>query len=436
MKNNENLNNTGFIVPKKTSLHFDEDKGKLYKFNRLSIEVIRFGNPFPAAFIKTKNRNWNGYLPSRLFPFLFYEPSIEKLNSDNEGLRRFAEYRLDIYKTIAAWVGQETVDLIKMFKSRQWHIYTLLFNGAKESHELICTNPALGYLITMHHYFHKLKSRSYKRSERSLIRKKRKDILEYFGFPRKEAVVRIFSKLDPSSCNFERFNAWRKEMSRSPDLIRRLSFYEKHNDLSLAILNSEDLYPIVHYNLIDQLAKGKQNDYDLNAVYMLFDIIRMQTTLSVLNIPARNVFFRTIGEIYEVHDEMVDLMMKVSTGKECQYGAGLLPDVKNDDLHLEGITDFRNLLLEGKTMHHCIASYHDQLKRSEGYHVAKMILPERLTILYRQDKKRCKLIEVKGKCNTNPREESLQIIRNWIGGQEVITLGTPQLTVFDDFNDY
>jgi len=429
MNNSKDLTHTGFVAPEKTSLLFDEDKGKLYKFNRLSIEVIRFGDPFPAAFIKTKRHNWQGYMPSRLFPFLFYKPSLEKLNSDKEGLRRFAEYRADIYKTISTWVGKETVDLVTMFTSRHWRLYTLLINGGKESHELI---RALGYLISLHLYFHSLKSRRYKRSERSLIKKKRKDILEYFGFPRKEAVVKIFSKISPAACDFYFFQDLRNLLNKSPEAIRRLSFYQRYNGLSLSVLLNNDIYPKLHNSLIDQICQRFPNEEDVNSVALLFDIVRMQKFLSEHHIPQRHLFFKTFSAINVVHEEMVDLMMKVSTGKECQYGSGFLPDVKNDELHLEGITNYQNLLLEGKTMHHCIASYHQQLKRKEGFCVAKMVIPERLTILYRQEKERCRLMEVKGKYNTNPQAGSLQIIKKWIEGHPVSSDFDPQWTLFDE----
>lgn len=68
---------SGFIPPERKALSFDPESGKLYKFSPDRVEVIRLGDPYPAAWQKTARTGfWQNRLPKSPFPWLFSPPRI------------------------------------------------------------------------------------------------------------------------------------------------------------------------------------------------------------------------------------------------------------------------------------------------------------------------------------------------------------------------
>jgi len=429
-----NLKEQSFIVPKRRSLQFDEETQKIYSFDPSEIRVVRLGAPYPAAYVKSEqSRYWKTYCPSGSFPFLFGLPSKEFLKHEDEKHRNYAEFKLALYNKLITLIGEDKINLLQQFPSRHWFLYCFLENGGDYAFDLLKSNPALGYLVSAHALFHPLKSKNYWRSARSLLLKKRKDILDYFGFPRKEATVKLFAKIEHRSLKNKVLFTLRKNLREKPDLLRTLSFYSKHNESSLYILNSE-LSKVFHSSFIEQIAQGKLGMNRHHFFHLVKDIKRMQTVLAEHNVPSKTLLFKSRFDVGFLHDELMDTINSFqSKSQNFIYPAGPLPDIKDQRLHIESIKNSAMLYAEGKEMNHCIYSYNDELKKGDHFAV-RMLRPERLTLFIRKDNGRCTLLEVRGRNNSLPKNEILTLIDQWL--TENIRFEDPnQLTLFDELSE-
>jgi len=437
LKHKEGSANNGFQRPLRRSVVFDADKGKIYRFNLTFIEVIRLKGSYPAAYYKSEEDCfWKNYTPSLDFPFLFPKPYPLLDEGSSAQLQKYINYLLDLYASIVNYIGRDKISAIEQFNERHWFLYSLLENCKEPAMELLQSNPAMAYLISAHGVFHTLKSRQYWRSARSLIRKKRKDILAYFGFPASEATVKLFSRIAPEDCNNELLFTLHKKLQDHPEYLRELSFYPVHNRHSLNIVLS-GFRPAFTHSAINEIASLKSPESGLFSLSTVRDVFRMQKTLADHGYPAQKILFRSIRDIDVIHDELVDIMNWIVSVHDYQYQPSPLKEVKRSSLWIESINSAMDLHREGFGMHHCIYSYHEIIAQGR-YFAARMLYPERLTILYKESIStfdhtiKYELVDARGAYNQGPNENSLRLIGQWLKKQITEYYDPNQLTIFDD----
>ena len=402
----------------KRAIIFKEEEGKLYHFTKRYIKVIRLGNPYPAAYQKKlKDNYWECFLPTQPFPFLFYPPKPENLKSNNYAIRLNALHKESIYKSMEAYIGAEKIELLNGFTSRFWFILCLLFRGGNYALELMQTNPAIGYLLSAYAVFHPLKSKKYWQSSTKLITKKRKDILGYFGFPACETMVKTFAKIKPESCSTNIFFILRTSLQNNPNLLRTLSYFPVHNDYSLFLV-CKRLDIMQNYNLIAEIANMNQEEV-LNINSQINDIYRMLEVLRENGLQDRKVILKNITDLNTYHDELVIQILKLRKIDFVPLPEGIAKDIKCHTLWIEHIHNSIELYREGMEMHHCIYSYLSDIRAKTRF-VARMLYPERLTILYENTKNDgLKLKDARGKYNTTPDQNSFCLIKLWLAGVEM-----------------
>ena len=142
------------------------------------------------------------------------------------------------------------------------------------------------------------------------------------------------------------------------------------------------------------------------------DIFRMARQLSIQNI--RDMIFscRGFDALSHLHDK---LMLRIN-----KKAADSLPLFKYPPPPIMGtdniipITDSRQLCLEGETQHHCVASFHREIKRKR-YYVYKITGPERATlgILIKPGNK-IQIDQLKLRYNAEPSDRTRSLITRWL----------------------
>ncbi len=430
---------SGFIPPERKALSFDPESGKIYKFFPDRVEVIRLRDPYPAAWQKTARTGfWQNRLPKSSFPWLFSPPQPLLLEAQSEALQRYLAFTAALHGEIAAWVGGEQVALLDSFSSRSWFLHCLFAHGGERALELARTNPSLAWLLSAHAVYHPLAGRRYWRSIRSLLDKKRRGILDYFGFPASEAAVRLFSRIRPASCGTSLFFILRSQLRESPDLLRQLSFHPLHNSTSLRIICSR-LRPRFSFHALAEIAALDPHHGELDASLKLRDVFGMSKALAANGAPQPWFEIRSLASLDTLHDELVEKLNQLDPEENLAYGEPPLPDIRRSALWIEGIRCSTELLREGRSLRHCIYSYHGMVSRGECF-VARMLVPERLTILYRESYDRfsgaagLELVDARGSCNALPAPDSLRLISLWLQRQEIHFQDPDQLTIFDGWD--
>jgi len=401
-----------------SALIFNAEQGKVYHFTKRSIEVIRLANPYPAAYRKSfETNNWQCYIPSKPFPFLFNKPHINNLSSTIYPIRKNAQNKESVYKKMVAYAGEDKIALLNLFSDRFWFIYCLLMREGNYAVELMNTNPALGYLLSAPAVFHPLKSKKYWQAVNKLVKMKRKDILGYFGFPACETMVKTFAKIKPESCSTNIFFILRTSLQNNPNLLRTLSYFPVHNDYSLFLV-CKRLDIMQNYNLIAEIANMNQEEV-LNINSQINDIYRMLEVLRENGLQDRKVILKNITDLNTYHDELVIQILKLKKIDFVPLPEGIAKDIKCHTLWIEHIHNSIELYREGMEMHHCIYSYLSDIRAKTRF-VARMLYPERLTILYENTKNDgLKLKDARGKYNTTPDQNSFCLIKLWLAGVEM-----------------
>lgn len=402
----------------KSTLIFSAEEGKLYHFTKRKIKVIRFGSPYPAAYQKQlKNNYWESFLPTQSYPFIFRMPKADNLKSSNYAIRLDARHKESIYKSMEAYIGAEKIELLNRFASRHWFILCLLLREGNYAFELMQTNPAIGYLLSAHAVFRPLKSKKYWQSSAKLITHKRKEILGYFGFPACESMVKTFANIKPESCSTNIFFILRTSLQNNPNLLRQLSFFPVHNafSLSLVCMGADE---ILNYNLIAKIATMNQKEIEIIS-FQISDIYRMREIIKDNGLPVKKMNLRTMAEVQNYHDELAKQITKIDQVDYEPFPESIAKDIKCHTLWIEHIHNSIELYREGTEMHHCIYSYLRDI-RAKTYFVAKMLYPQRLTVLYYEsEKKGLELKEARGKCNVPPDPNSICLIKLWLAGVEM-----------------
>jgi len=401
-----------------SALIFNAEQGKVYHFTKRSIEVIRLANPYPAAYRKSfETNNWQCYIPSKPFPFLFNKPHINNLSSTIYPIRKNAQNKESVYKKMVAYAGEDKIALLNLFSDRFWFIYCLLMREGNYAVELMNTNPALGYLLSAPAVFHPLKSKKYWQAVNKLVKMKRKDILGYFGFLACETMVKTFAKIKPESCSTNIFFILRTSLQNNPNLLRTLSYFPVHNDYSLFLV-CKRLDIMQNYNLIAEIANMNQEEV-LNINSQINDIYRMLEVLRENGLQDRKVILKNITDLNTYHDELVIQILKLKKIDFVPLPEGIAKDIKCHTLWIEHIHNSIELYREGMEMHHCIYSYLSDIRAKTRF-VARMLYPERLTILYENTKNDgLKLKDARGKYNTTPDQNSFCLIKLWLAGVEM-----------------
>jgi len=276
------------------------------------------------------------------------------------------------------------------------------------------TNPALGYLLSAPAVFHPLKSKKYWQAVNKLVKMKRKDILGYFGFLACETMVKTFAKIKPELCSVDLLVLLRTALQNYPSILRQLSFWEVLNSISLYIY-CKGLGEILNHNLIADIST-RENEEKKEIIRWIEDICRILDILKAykMNVPKHELL--TMNDLNAIHDKLLEEMLQIRDVIKNHFPEPPLPDIKCNTLWIEHIQNSAELYIEGSEMHHCIYSYTSNIQQGKCY-VAKMLYPERLTIMYKETQNEgLKLIETHGKCNSKPASESIDLIELWLKG--------------------
>lgn len=141
------------------------------------------------------------------------------------------------------------------------------------------------------------------------------------------------------------------------------------------------------------------------------DVLRMLENISALQ------QCKTVVALERLHDRLV-VDLNDGRGKDLirdEHGQPLplpAPPLEATD-KIKPVTSQSDLILEGREMHHCIASHLKSVVDGK-FVVYRMTEPERLTIeVLVMGDGQCFLKEVRGKCNRLPSDESMGIIEQW-----------------------
>lgn len=396
---------------------------KLLMFEDSRVTVLRAW-PDPRAWLRTDGQPWRGCRPGE--PILwrigaathprFVERSICRAgqldDSDTLGrLRTGLTLRSQAARDFLAHFPERVLALAGAPPERHWHLITLLARvpGADELAE---GNLALAHAMASSWVFRPRSESQPFRSARRVVRRRRPQIAEWLGFPARPAVVRVLAKVRPSALTVRGLLYLRRTLCSEP-IPKALLHLPSLDRCALRIVTDPQLVSHVTHSFLDD-ANSDPTEAGLERVaYMLDDILRMAGELGQRLGPLRSV-----SELRRVHDELAESLNR-SANEELASTIIPPPPVAGTD-EIVPLASAAEILVEGREMHHCVASYIRRVAAGQVY-VYRVLAPERATLSLRSDRDGWELDQLQGPGNAAVQHETVQQVQAWLARVRRVT---------------
>lgn len=135
---------------------------------------------------------------------------------------------------------------------------------------------------------------------------------------------------------------------------------------------------------------------------------------------------KTVEELQTLHDRYVErynYTRAMNFNRDCTLKYGSYPNAPlAETANILSLSSWDELMLEGKTMHHCVASYHASIASGKIF-IYKVLEPQRLTLAIKRYGNNWAIDQVRAVCNGMPTDKALEAIQLWLGDAQN-SLGT------------
>lgn len=307
-------------------------------------------------------------------------------------------------------------------RSRAWQMYSMLYRcpGALE---LSRDNQGLAFALANHWFFFKRPSKQAMRTIRRLLRKPRRDIAAYLGFPPQEVSVRVLGRIHGRDLNLTRL-LWLRQAMRFPKMLRVLSHRPWLKVGVLEALAHDEAPGVCSSNLLSQLAALP----DSRAMRM------GQRVVEALNY-ARLVDERVprlvgVDQANRVYDNLLKSLRKKRAPRDAPLGP---PPILGVPGQIEPLESTRAVYDEGVVQHNCLTDlqYLLDCTRANKY-IYRVVAPERCTIALRRAPNANAVgwvvDDFKAAANVAPGDDARELVTDWLANAG-IALESPAFAI-------
>ncbi len=206
-----------------------------------------------------------------------------------------------------------------------------------------------------------------------------------------------------------------KFTAKELNILQQLSTDKLFNQLNhLKYLDFTLLDFLIHNPLLtpSRFFLGYDAEWPWNKfLHLHSEIIRMADICNWQDIETAIISCHTLQMLHNLHDRLAKRISNNVESFPVSYFPA--PPLTGTD-HIVPLTNSRQLLIEGREQHHCVASFLQKIKTQE-YYVYKVTAPERATLgLKIMDQNQIVLDQLKLCGNEEPAEETRIMVNSWI----------------------
>ena len=278
------------------------------------------------------------------------------------------------------------------------------------------SSPVLAYALANAEVFRYIPAGLSAERAQWLLSDKQRNVLKWLKFPAQQSIAKMFRKLQPASLGIHQIRLLRAAIQKEPRVMKLLSHLPRINASIVSILYDLRILPMLTEPLLIEMAA---QDAPVGIADFLIDTYALHVELMSENpLPA----FRNITQLQNYHDRLTKLYnhliqqdlqnQKENKIRKAQgkYGQPPVPGTE----HIIPIISYEELVQEGVSQCHCVASYHSQILERTTF-VYKVTYPERSTLqLKKSFEGAWSLCQLRAKANRSVKKETLHFINDWL----------------------
>lgn len=307
--------------------------------------------------------------------------------------------------------------ILDFLPCRRTVVLQFIVKGGRAAVELLESCPALALLLAMRIYNDPTAWAVEK--VRALAGIKRQKILSYCAYPADKWVVRLLQKIPAAHCSPMLLGDLELIIRRNrPAEIKTLRHLPRISRLVVDVLKDRETAELAARSFYTSAAAYPAEDFDIEAYYLLAEIQRFSRDVPEITIP----LVRSVRHLQTVHDRCSEQYNDLF-GEQCLELSfsrapvpGLLPDIPDEGTGIFPLQSGRDLFLEGKKMHHCIASYADRISWRGDLYAYHICSPEgeEASVMLKKNNITWGIGMIRGICNERVQEETRQYVEEWL----------------------
>lgn len=396
--------------------------GKLYRFSRTEVEVLRAW-PEPLAWRKSVGKKgWVCYRPIvKMRPFVIDEKlqKVVKNHGSNSAWTPKNISKLHAAKKRSAlvraqWFLEIPEDVrrqVATVRFRHWQMLSFLARCGAPAAELLESNAALAFMLANNWLFHQPMVQHPLRAARSLLRKKRPLVLSWLGFPATRQVEKILSGLEPDIIDPDNLLTLR-ECMQDQRTLQTLSHLPYINHDVLWLVCNPQVFLRVSNKLIYELLEAEEGFTDIFRS-KICDTLKMAGVVGKLN---EGFLLHSLAAVERWHDCLVDKMIDdLEKGKKVleamKFPGPPIPGIPGS---IEPLENTWELKAQGRRHNNCLASWNKNIGEQGTHYVYRILQPEPATAGLRKTATGWCLQEVRGPGNRPVSDKTMFFVENWL----------------------
>jgi hypothetical protein len=276
--------------------------------------------------------------------------------------------------------------------------------------DLARKNPALAFALASNWIFHRPPVCNPMRATRALLRKKRRVIAGWLGFPAADSVVRALGRI-PVQCLSVRRLLYLRQACANPQITDLLGFIGRLNGGVIRLVTDPALLRHCSVPFLNDVGQRREEDDTPLSFFQLRDVLGMQPNRT-------NWVCRSYDQLERVHEECIERLNRTDY-RDIPFIVFPPPPVPPLSPFIEPLADSQQLIDWGRHSRNCCASYWRQIAHEKNVYLYKVETPENIsaTVAVFQQQGEWRLGEVKESCNRPAGEEVQKLLEQWLGAR-------------------
>ena len=312
-------------------------------------------------------------------------------------------------------IPQHIRDSIANFSNRHFHLLNFLARCGPAALDIVVANPPIGYLLANLWVFRQPPPQRPLRSARSLLHKKQRAILEYFGIPPTETNRKILRKLSqPFGIPSLMYLRTALRDSDARQVCKLLAHVPRINRTVIRLTTDPLLRRFTSATLLNDICNDPESDRRPVAAWLLRDVLQTcEANNNCLRIPK----IRSYNHLREIHHRVVTENYRLN---QAEIGnLSFPPPPFQGNAAISPLTDGDQLRAWATAQKNCIASLAMAMGVIRGnryfysmrFRIASSV--ERCTLSVEKNGDEWFLARIAGTCNRAPSPQATRAAQEW-----------------------